>query len=97
MIHEMANILIKPGMGGQFEQSFAQAVPLFKRAKGCKSVRLERSVEVPLRYLIVIGWETLEDHIVGFRNSVDYAHWRELVGDFFAVPPSVDHTETVVE
>ncbi|QDG93893.1 antibiotic biosynthesis monooxygenase (plasmid) [Rhizobium sp. NIBRBAC000502774] len=97
MIHEVASILIKPGMREQFEQSFALAVPLFKRAKGCKSIRLERSVEDPLRYLLVIGWETLEDHIVGFRNSDDYQHWRELVGGLFAAPPSVDHTEIVIE
>jgi heme-degrading monooxygenase HmoA len=97
MIHEVASVLIKPGMGEKFEQSFALAVPLFKRAKGYKSIRLERSVEVPLRYLIVIGWETLEDHVIGFRNSDDHRQWRELVGDLFAAPPSVDHTEIVVE
>lgn len=97
MIQEVAIILIKPGMGEQFEQNFSLAVPLFRRAKGCTSVRLERSVEDPLRYLIVIGWETLEDHTIGFRNSDDHGRWRELVGGFFAAPPSVDHTETVVE
>jgi hypothetical protein len=45
----------------------------------------------------VIGWETLDDHIVGFRNSADYQRWRELVGGLFAAPPSVDHTEIVIE
>jgi heme-degrading monooxygenase HmoA len=96
MIYEVANILIKGGMSQQFEQKFSEAIPLFKRATGCKSARLERSVENPDRYLIVIGWQTLDDHVVGFRTSVDYALWRELVGDFFAVPPVVDHTEVVV-
>jgi heme-degrading monooxygenase HmoA len=97
MIHEIAHILIKPGMGEQFEQNFCLATPLFERAKGCKSIRLERSVEDPLRYLLVIGWETLDDHIVEFRNSADYQRWRELVGGLFAAPPSVDHTEIVIE
>jgi hypothetical protein len=32
MIYEVANIQIKSGMGQQFEQSFLQALPLFKRA-----------------------------------------------------------------
>lgn len=96
MIYEVANILVRGGMGLQFEQSFSQALPLFERAAGCKSARLERSVEDPDRYLIVIGWQTLDDHVVRFRTSADYALWRELVGDFFAVPPVVDHTEVVV-
>jgi heme-degrading monooxygenase HmoA len=97
MIHEVARILIKPGMGAQFEQGFAQALSLFKHAHGCHGARLERSVEDPLRYLVVVGWETLEDHVVGFRNSEDYGRWRDLVGGFFAAPPSVDHTEIVIE
>jgi heme-degrading monooxygenase HmoA len=96
MIYEVANILIKGGMGQKFEQGFSQALPLFERAAGCKSARLERSVEDIDRYQIVIGWQTLDDHVVGFRTSADYALWRELVGDFFAAPPVVDHTEVVV-
>ena len=95
MIHEVASILIQPGMSEQFEQGFSKALPLFERARGCHGARLERSVEDPLRYLIVVGWDTREDHVVGFRNSEDYGRWRELVGAFFAVPPSVDHTEVV--
>jgi|UPI0005670311 heme-degrading monooxygenase HmoA len=97
MIREVASILIKPGTGEQFEEEFKKAIPLFKRANGCQSVQLERSVEDPLRYLILISWETLEDHVVGFRNSEDHGLWRELVGGFFAAPPSVDHTEIVIE
>lgn len=97
MIHEMASILVKPGMGGQFEQGFFEALPLFKQAKGCHGARLERSVEDPLRYLVIVGWETLEDHVVGFRNSEDYGRWRDLVGAFFAAPPFVDHTKVVID
>jgi heme-degrading monooxygenase HmoA len=97
MVHELAKILIREGMGEQFERSFLAAVPLFKRAKGCQSVRLERSVEEPLRYLVVVGWTTMEDHVVGFRNSADYGRWRDLVAEYFAAPPSVDHTEIVIE
>jgi len=97
MIHEIARIFIKPDMGEEFERNFSMAAPLFARAKGCRSVRLERSVEDPLRYLLVIGWEKLEDHTVDFRNSDDYQRWRELVGGLFAAPPSVDHTEIVIE
>jgi heme-degrading monooxygenase HmoA len=97
MIHELASILIKPGTGEQFEQSFSEALPLFRRPKGCHGARLERSVEDPLRYLVVVGWETLDDHVVGFRNSEDYRRWRDLVGRFFAASPTVEHTEILIE
>lgn len=70
---------------------------MFRRAEGCYGARLEQSVEDPLRYMIVVGWAALEDHVVGFRNSEDYGRWRDLVGDFFAAPPLVDHTEIVID
>ncbi|RWR05765.1 antibiotic biosynthesis monooxygenase family protein [Paenirhodobacter populi] len=96
MIHEVAAIQIKPEAGILFERAFLRAVPLFERAKGCRFIRLERSVEDPLRYLIVIGWDMIEDHVSGFRSSEDYGRWRDLVGDLFAAPPLVDHTEVIV-
>jgi heme-degrading monooxygenase HmoA len=97
MIHEVAAILIRPGMAETFEQAFCKALPLFQRASGCRGVRLERSVEDPLKYLTVIGWERLEDHVEGFRNSADHGRWRDLVGGCFAMPPTIDHTESLIE
>ncbi len=59
-------------------------------------MRLERSIETPLRYLIVIGWATLENHTVGFRTSADYQIWRNLVGEYFDGAPVVHHTQVAV-
>ena len=97
MVYEVATILIQSGMEEQFEHGFSEAVPLFKRAKGSVSMRLERSIETPQRYRVIIGWERIEDHMEGFRLSADYRHWRELVGSFFDGPPHVEHTMTVAE
>lgn len=44
----------------------------------------------------MVQWATLEDHTVDFRGSPDFAEWRALVGEFFASPPEVEHTETVL-
>ena len=41
-------------------------------------------------------WETLENHTVDFRGSEDFTAWRGLVGQYFAAPPEVEHTETVL-
>ena len=96
MIHEIALITIKPGTDAEFEAAVAKAVELFKRAKGCKSMQLQKGIESPLLYRLWIQWETLEDHTVGFRESADFQQWRALVGSFFASPPQVEHTRTVV-
>jgi heme-degrading monooxygenase HmoA len=96
MIYEIAEITIQPGTGADFEAAVREAVPLFQRAAGCISMRIDRTIERPETYRLVIGWETLENHTVDFRGSDDFAAWRALVGGFFAEAPKVEHTETVV-
>ncbi len=96
MITEMAELLIKTGSEQQFEAAVALAVPLFQRARGCRSMRVERGIENPGVYLLLVEWETLEDHEVHFRQSADFLEWRRLVGDYFAAPPKVVHTRTAL-
>ena len=91
MILEIGQIDVKPGMESTFEAAVAEAVPLFKRAKGCVSMRLTRSIEKPSRYRILVEWETLENHTVDFRGSEDFPKWRALVSHCFAAPPDVEH------
>jgi heme-degrading monooxygenase HmoA len=94
MITEIAEITIKPESHDAFLAAVKEALPLFKRAKGCKAVRLERLIERPDVYHLVISWETLENHTVDFRGSDDFQAWRALVGGFFAVAPRVEHSAT---
>ncbi|HEV2594382.1 MAG TPA: antibiotic biosynthesis monooxygenase [Sphingomicrobium sp.] len=96
MIFEVAIIDIKPGGAEEFERGVAKALPVFSRAKGYKSLRLERSIETPLRYRLVVGWETVENHVLDFRNSPDFQLWRSLVGHTFAAPPTVEHTAVIL-
>lgn len=96
MILEIATIEVKEGFEKDFESGVAEAVPVFRRAQGCRSMKLERSIEVPSRYHLVVGWDTLEDHVITFRNSADFQEWRSLVGHMFAAPPAVEHTATVL-
>ena len=96
MILEIAQIDVKPGMEDTFEAGVRQATPLFQRAKGCKGLALQRSVEKPARYRLFVTWETLENHTVDFRNSADFQEWRKLVGHCFASPPEVEHVRETV-
>ena len=91
MVLEIAQVDVKPGQEAEFEAGVAKAAPLFKRAKGCKSLSLQRSVEKPSRYRLFIAWDTVEDHTVDFRGSADFQEWRKLVGHCFASPPEVEH------
>lgn len=95
MILEIAQIDIKPGMEAEFESGAAKAAPLFKRAKGCISMTLQRSHEKPQRYRLFLQWQTLENHTEDFRGSADWQAWRELTMHCFAAPPEVEHVREV--
>ncbi|WP_230532098.1 antibiotic biosynthesis monooxygenase family protein [Microvirga roseola] len=96
MILEIAQIDVKPGMEAEFESAVAKAAPLFQRARGCIAMELQRSIEKPSRYRLVVKWETLDNHVVDFRNSADFQEWRNLVGHCFERPPEVEHTRQAV-
>lgn len=97
MVNEIAHIEVIPGKEAEFEAGVTQAIPLFERARGCLGVQLQRVIEYPNRYFLLVKWETLEDHTVGFRESEDFQTWRGLVGPFFHKPPEVVHTQLAVE
>ena len=96
MITEIAQIDVKPGTEAEFEAAVGKAKAIFGRAKGCHGFELHRSIEKPQRYRLMVKWETLENHTVDFRSSEDFAAWRGLVGQYFASPPEVEHTQTVL-
>ena len=60
-------------------------------AQGFKGWKVNKGVESPERYLLMIFWDTLEDHTVAFRGGPLFAEWRAIVGPFFAAPPVVEH------
>lgn len=97
MIIEVATIAVKEGHEAQFEAAVASAVEVFRRAKGCGGLHLQKCVEEPLRYDVVIRWETLENHTIDFRESALFQEWRALVGPHFAEAPSVRHYSVAME
>jgi len=91
MITEVASIRVKAGHEADFESAFRKAVDVFRQARGCKGIHLQKCIEEPDLYQAIIRWETLEAHTVDFRESELFQQWRDLVGPFFAAPPSVLH------
>lgn len=97
MILEIAQIEVKEGLAQEFEAAVKKAEPIFKRAKGCRGVALERSIEKPHRYRLLVRWDSVENHVVDFQKSPDFLEWRKLVGGCFASMPAVEHTTRALE
>jgi heme-degrading monooxygenase HmoA len=98
MILEIADIRIHAGRNAEFDAAIQRGLEtVASRAKGYRSHRVMRGIESPDRYMLMIWWETLEDHTVGFRGSPLFADWRAIVGPFFATPPSVEHFSLITQ
>ena len=95
MIVEHAHITVRPGTHQGFEEALARARAVIAASPGFRSLRLARGIESPDRYLLLVEWETLEDHTVGFRESERFVEWRSHIGPFFDSPPEVDHVTPV--
>jgi heme-degrading monooxygenase HmoA len=92
MILELADIRILPGQQAAFDAAIQFGVEtVASKAKGFRGYKVNKSVESPERYILMIYWDTLENHTVDFRGGPLFAQWRAIVGPFFAAPPTVEH------
>jgi len=97
MILEVAMLDVIPGLEEEFEAAFADAQAIIASIDGYVSHELQRCIERPTRYLLLVRWQTLEDHTVGFRGSPRYDEWKTLLHHFYDPFPTVEHFENVFQ
>ena len=98
MILEIADIRITPGTAAEFDAAIQRGVEtVASKSKGFRGYKVNKSVESPERYLLMIYWDTLENHTVDFREGPLFPQWRAIVGPFFAAPPVVEHFSLLAE
>lgn len=95
MVLEIAILHIKSGMDTQFERDFAVAGQYISSMKGYIDHSLKRCIEQHGKYILMVNWETLEDHTIGFRKSPEYQEWRKLLHHYYDPFPIVEHFVTV--
>lgn len=95
MVTELAILDVKPGQETEFEAAFDEAKAIISSASGFKWLDLGRCLEQPGRYVLLVGWERLEDHTEGFRRSPEYTEWRQLLHHFYDPFPTVEHYSPV--
>lgn len=97
MVIEHAELTITPGREAEFEAAFVRGHEIISQAGGFHWARLVHQVEDPGTYLLLVGWDSVDAHVVGFRESELFPRWRAAVGDFFAKPPNVTHYTGTVD
>ena len=82
---------VRRGREAEFEAAFERARAIIASMPGFVALRLLRCLETPCRYVLLVEWERLEDHTVGFRGSAKYEEWKALLHDFYDPFPRVEH------
>jgi len=95
MILEAVMLQVKGGMEAEYEEVFRGASEIISSMKGYISHELQRCMEVKGKYLLLVQWETLEDHTIGFRESTEYQEWKNKLHNFYDPFPTVEHFEKV--
>jgi heme-degrading monooxygenase HmoA len=95
MILEVAILDVIPGGESEFQASFVEASTILSGMPGYVSHQLQRCLEKQNRFLLLVRWETLEAHTVGFRGSDRYQEWKRLLHHFYDPFPIVEHYELV--
>ena len=97
MVLELAILNVIPNQEKDFEAAFAKASPIISSMSGYMSHQLHRCLEKPNQYVLLVKWETLEAHTVGFRGSEGYQEWKRLLHHFYDPFPNVEHYELLLE
>ena len=94
MILEIAEIHIKEGTEADFESAMKESIEKYvSPTEGYIKYELQRGIEEPTRYMLMITWESVDAHMINFRESDVYAKHRDLIGPYFAKPAHVQHFE----
>ena len=91
MVLEIAMLQVKPGQTAEFEAAFAKAQLIISSMPGHITHELQHCLEDAHHYSLLVRWQTLEDHTIGFRQSPRYQEWRALLHHFYDPFPTVLH------
>jgi heme-degrading monooxygenase HmoA len=95
MILEVAILNVVKGKENEFETAFNEAKKIICSCKGFINCQLQKCVEIDNQYILLVNWQTLEDHTNGFRQSESYNDWKRLLHHFYEPFPTVQHYSTV--
>lgn len=96
MILELAVLDVKPGRASAFEEAMQSARALIAASDGFEKMELRPCIETQNRYLLLVWWDSVESHTLGFRKSERYKKWRAILHDFYDPFPTVEHYGTAL-
>jgi heme-degrading monooxygenase HmoA len=91
MVIEHAMLSIKEELVDEFVQTINDAFPILSSSEGYLSHSMLRNKEKPNHFILVVHWNSLEDHLGGFVESTKFKKWDSMLRRFFDSHPTVLH------
>lgn len=91
MVLEVAILNVNHEKEKAFELAFSKAEKIISSSKGYIKHELQKCIEIKGKYILLVKWERIEDHLEGFRKSKEYEKWKELLHHFYDPFPTVEH------
>jgi heme-degrading monooxygenase HmoA len=95
MVLEIADIAVLPGTEEEFSAAAREGIRYVSDTPGFRNARLTKCIETPGRFVLLIEWDSVEAHTVGFRQSENLGRWRSHIGPFLDGEPRVEHFDDV--
>ncbi|CAO5233671.1 antibiotic biosynthesis monooxygenase family protein [Frankia sp. AgKG'84/4] len=92
---EIARFDVRPGTEEEFAAAYRQVRPELLGTPGCRSARLVRLLEEPTGFTLLVEWDTVDSHLLNFRESERFVRWRAALGPYFAGQPTMVHGRDV--
>jgi heme-degrading monooxygenase HmoA len=97
MIVEVVLFKAKEGAAESLREGLRTAQKVIARAAGYRRSTFHRGIEEPDAFLLRIEWDTLDEHMHGFRGSALHAEWRSHFFQFLGGDLKMTHYEVFAE
>lgn len=91
---EIIRYNIAAGQQASFEQAYTSAGKYLQSSPYCLGYKVVHGKEEPNRYIVIIHWTSMDEHLNGFRKSADFMPFFNLVKPFFNSIEEMKHYET---
>ncbi|MEO8111122.1 MAG: antibiotic biosynthesis monooxygenase [Ginsengibacter sp.] len=95
MITEIAVLYIRKNEGHLFENAFSEAQKIISAMNGYIEHELQKCIEEENKYVLIVRWDSIENHVEGFRKNEKYEEWKKLLHHFYDPFPVVEHYQRV--
>ena len=93
MIIELIRYRVTEGQETAFETACSQAAKALSRSSHCLGYNLMRATSTAERnrYAFTVYWDTPDGHLIGFRQSEDFAEFNQYLRSFEQVIEEDEH------